>query len=178
MYTETSVHKSNLFVQEGSVESDSLEAGISKRDVGTSDYFEFLSTAAESEEEDSYFGTATNYGADDNFDNVNDYYTADAAESRQYIAPERKDLNFKPIAPEREDLNFKPIAPERRDSTYDPSDAADLPSIEGKGTYSLKLVGQRRLLRRERSATVNHLELPEATQSTLMARIDHSKFMA
>lgn len=166
MYTQTTVHKSNLFVQEGSVERDSLEAGISKRDVDMSDYFEFLSAAAESEEEDSYFGTATNYGTDADFDDVNDYYTADAAESRQYIAPERKDFTF------------KPIAPGRKDSTFDPSDEADLPSIEAKGTYLLKLVGQRRLLRRERSAAVNHLELPEATQSTLMACIDHSKFMA
>ena len=167
MYTGTTIHsyRNNLFVQEGSVERDSLEAEIRKRDVDMSDYFEFLSAAAESEEEDSYFGTAANYEADDNFDDANNYYTADAAELRQYIAPERKDLIF------------EPIAPQRKDSTFDPSDAADLPSIEAKGTYLLKLVGQRRLLRRERSAAVNHLELPEATQSTLMARIDHSRFL-
>ena len=42
---------------------------------------------------------------------------------------------------------------------------ADVPDIDANGKYSLKMVGQRRLLRQERSAAVNHLELPEAIQS-------------
>ena len=57
--------------------------------------------------------------------------------------------------------------------TYD--DSVDINHFEASGKYTLDLIGQRRLLRRQRRATVNHLELPEATESTLMAHIDHSE---
>ena len=57
--------------------------------------------------------------------------------------------------------------------TYDPD--VNINHFEASGTYSLDLVGQRRVLRKERSAAVNHLELPEAMESTLMAHIDHSE---
>ena len=50
-----------------------------------------------------------------------------------------------------------------------------LPEFDAVGTYSLDLVGQKRVLSRERRGTVNHLELPEATESSLMAHIDHSQ---
>ena len=59
------------------------------------------------------------------------------------------------------------------DQTYDPD--VNIDHFEASGTYSLDLIGQRRVLRKERSAAVNHLELPEAMESTLMAHIDHSE---
>ena len=58
--------------------------------------------------------------------------------------------------------------------TYD--DTVELDYIEASGTYSLDLIRQRRVLRHERSAAVNHLELPEAMESTLMAHIDLSEY--
>ena len=57
--------------------------------------------------------------------------------------------------------------------TYD--DTVDIDYFEASGTYSLDLIRQRRVLRRERSAAVNHLELPDAMESTLMAHIDFSE---
>ena len=57
--------------------------------------------------------------------------------------------------------------------TYD--DTVDIDYFEASGTYSLDLIRQRRMLRHERSAAVNHLELPEAMESTLMAYIDLSE---
>ena len=58
--------------------------------------------------------------------------------------------------------------------TYD--DSVDINHFKASGTYSLDLIAQRRVLRRERGAAVNHLELPEATESTLIAHIDHSEY--
>ena len=60
-----------------------------------------------------------------------------------------------------------------KEQTYDPDTSIN--HFEASGNYSLDLIDQRRVLRQERSAAVNHLELPEATQSTLMAHIDHSE---
>jgi hypothetical protein len=54
--------------------------------------------------------------------------------------------------------------------TYD--ETVDIDYFEASGSYSLDLIRQRRVLRHERSAAVNHLELPEAMESTLMAHID------
>ena len=59
------------------------------------------------------------------------------------------------------------------EQTYDPD--VNINHFEASGTYSLDLIGQRRVLRQERSAAVNHLELPEAMESTLTAHIDHSE---
>ena len=59
--------------------------------------------------------------------------------------------------------------------TYD--DTVDIDNIEASGTYSLDLIRQRRVLRQERSAAVNHLELSEAMESTLMAHIDLSELI-
>lgn len=132
-----------------------MEAQISKRDVGISDYFDFLSEVApESEEEEGTFGTETDHQADNNMDVYHDSYDNEVAQSQV--------------------SRIVPLP--REDPTYDPSPEADMPAIDAHGKYSLKMVGQRRLLRQERSAAVNHLELPEATQSSLMANIDHSMF--
>ena len=62
---------------------------------------------------------------------------------------------------------------EGRQPSYDSK--KDLPDFDAVGSYTLDLVGQRRVLQRERRETMNHLELPEATESTLMAHIDHSQ---
>ena len=57
--------------------------------------------------------------------------------------------------------------------TYD--DTVDIDYFNASGTYSLDLIRQRRVLRHERSTAMNHLKLPEAMESTLMAHIDHSE---
>ena len=59
--------------------------------------------------------------------------------------------------------------------SYDPNN--DLPDFDAQGTYNLELVGQRQLLSRQRRGAVNHLELPEAIQSTLLAHVDHSQLL-
>ena len=59
--------------------------------------------------------------------------------------------------------------------TYDES--VDIDYFEASGTYSLDLIRQRRVLLRERREAVNHLELPEVMESTLMAHIDLSELM-
>ena len=59
--------------------------------------------------------------------------------------------------------------------TYD--DTVDIDYIEASGTYTLDLIRQRRVLRHERSAAVNHLDLPETMESTLMAHIDLSEYV-
>lgn len=134
-----------------------MEAQISKRDVDMSDYYEFLSQVApESEEEESTFVTEADHQADNDLDVYDDDYSYDEGAQSQVS---------------------RTVPLPREEPTYDPSPEADMPDIDAKGKYSLKMVGQRRLLRQERSAAVNHLELPEATQSTLMANIDHSMFL-
>ena len=54
-------------------------------------------------------------------------------------------------------------------------ETVDIDYFEASGSYSLDLIRQRRVLRHERSAAVNHLELPEAMESTLMAHTDLSE---
>ena len=55
--------------------------------------------------------------------------------------------------------------------SYDPGMKTN--HYESKGAFSLVLVGQRRILRRAKR-TVSHLELPDATKSSLLAFINHS----
>lgn len=132
-----------------------MEAQISKRDVDMSDYFDFLSEVSpESEEEGGTFGTEADHQEDNNMDIYHDSYDNEGAQSQV--------------------SRIVPLP--REDPTYDSSPEADMPDIDANGKYSLKMIGQRRLLRQERSTAVNHLELPEATQSSLMANIDHSMF--
>ena len=50
-----------------------------------------------------------------------------------------------------------------------------MPEFDAEGSYKMDMVSQRRMLSRERRSAVNHLELPEAVESTLMAHIDHSE---
>lgn len=55
--------------------------------------------------------------------------------------------------------------------TYDPSKKMN--HFEAGGSFSLTLAKQEKLLRRKRSA-IDHLELPEAMESSLLAFINHS----
>ena len=64
----------------------------------------------------------------------------------------------------------------RMDDTPTYDDTVDIDYFEASGTYSLDLIRQRRVLRHKRSAAVNHLELPEAMESTLTASIDLSEY--
>ena len=61
------------------------------------------------------------------------------------------------------------------ETSYD--DTVDIDYVEARGTYTLDLIRQRRVLRHERSAAVNHLEFPEAMESTLLAHIDLSEYL-
>ena len=45
---------------------------------------------------------------------------------------------------------------------------------ESKGSYTIDLVGQRRLVRRTRSVK-DHLNLPDAVESSILAFINHSE---
>ena len=48
---------------------------------------------------------------------------------------------------------------------------------ESKGSYTIDLVGQRRLVRRTRSVK-DHLNLPDAVESSILAFINHSESVA
>ena len=56
--------------------------------------------------------------------------------------------------------------------SYDPS--VNINHFEAKGSYTLDLIGQRRVSRHARS-TKDHLQLPEAVESNLLAFINNSK---
>ena len=58
------------------------------------------------------------------------------------------------------------------DESYDPNMKTNY--YESKGSYTVDLVGQRRLLRRTRSVK-DHLDLPEAVESSILAFINHSE---
>ena len=93
----------------------------------------------------------------------------------------RKDIMFDFSKFPEEQNNFNSDEGEGEEFTMseEPSydDTVDIDYIEASGTYSLDLIHQRRVLRHERSAAVNHLELPEALESTLMAHIDLSEYV-
>ena len=131
------------------------------------DYFEFLSKSApESEFEDD---TVLNMqvdseegGIDNEKDDEDDHTNNDNEDSNYDYGNNDYDSN--------EDASTM-----EEDKTYEPN--ADMPEIDAKGNYTLDLISQQRLSRQERSAKVNHLELPEATESTLMAHINYSKLL-
>ena len=56
--------------------------------------------------------------------------------------------------------------------SFDPN--VDINHFEAKGSYTLDLIGQRRVSRHARS-TQDHLQLPEAVESNLLAFINNSK---
>ena len=140
--------------EEEDVEGDSLEAeeeqqSRDKRELDMSDYFQFLSASVSNSEKDE----------DD------DTRSQDYSETN---GPENNDLGD---GSDEDDV----VSAMEEEQTYDPN--VDMNHMEAKGAYSLDLVGQRRVLQRERRAAVNHLELPEAVESSLMAHIDHSELM-
>ena len=55
--------------------------------------------------------------------------------------------------------------------TYDPT--VNINHFEAQGSYTLDLIGQRRISRHARS-TKDHLQLPEAVESNLLAFINQS----
>ena len=134
------------------------------------DYFDFLSKSApESEfEEDAVLNMETDFEGDTEFENKNDDEddgTDDDDEDFTYDYGNNYDGTYN--NGNNEDTSTI------EDQTYDSN--TDMPEIDSKGSYTLDLIGQQRLSRQERSAAVNYLELPEATESTLMGHIDHSK---
>lgn len=63
---------------------------------------------------------------------------------------------------------------ESEDSSYDPSKKMN--HLEAEGKFSLTLAGQERILRSARDAE-DHLQLPEAVESSILAFINHSECM-
>ena len=60
------------------------------------------------------------------------------------------------------------------DKSYDPSKKMN--HLEAEGKFSLTLAGQERILRSTRDAE-DHLQLPEAMESSILAFINHSECM-
>ena len=145
------------------MEGDSLEAeqgeeqSRDKRELDMSDYFQFLSESVSNSEEDDDDSLSQDYSESDDPD-----YDGDAEKNNIGDGDGSNDDDVV-------------SAMEEEEQTYDPN--VDMNHMEAKGSYSLDLVGQRRVLQRERRAAVNHLELPEAVESSLMAHIDHSELM-
>ena len=130
------------------------------------DYFEFLSKSApesEFEEEDAVLNMEADYDEENDNDGEDDANSDDEDSTNDYSNKYDATNDYN---------NDEDASTMDEDQTYDSN--ADMPEIDAKGNYTLDLIGQQRLSRQERSATVNHLELPEATESTLMAHIDHS----
>ena len=145
-----------------------------KRDLDMADYFEFLSKSApesEFEEEDAVLNMEVDFDEGDT-ENENDDEDGDANDDDDDSNNYDYGNNYDGTNDNNNDEDASTTMDE--DQTYDSN--ADMPEIDAKGNYTLDLIGQQKLSRQERSATVNHLELPEATESTLMAHIDHSKF--
>ena len=134
---------------ENDAEGDSLEATMNddrkKRDVDMADYFEFLSESGHESEVEEDIPSISDT-ANEDFNTASDDYIT-------YYDDQAATMS--------------------EDQTYDSE--TDLPEFVGNSRYSLELVEQRRRLRSGRSTTVNHLELPEATKSTLMAHINESE---
>ena len=144
-----------------------------KRDLDMADYFEFLSKSApesEFEEEDAVLNMEADFdeGDTENENDDEDGNANDDDDDSNYDYGNNYDGT-------NDNNNDEDASTMDEDQTYDSN--ADMPEIDAKGSYTLDLIGQQRLSRQERSATVNHLELPEATESTLMAHIDHSKLL-
>ena len=156
--------------EEGDVEGDSLEAETAdrkKRDIDMSEFFNFVSKAQpqESEEDDD---SPSPQPGDNTDEDVNYVYGDDYAQEEDYsdVYDDGSDATAVDDQEAEEEEDKEP--------SYDSN--TDLPDFDSQGKYTLELVGQRKLLSRERRGVVNHLELPEATQSSLMAQIDHSQF--
>ena len=129
-------------------EEEEEQQSRDKRELDMSDYFQFLSEAVSNSEEDD----DSDYSESDD----SDY---DGGAENNNIGDDEDDV----------------VSAMEEEQTYDPN--VDMNHMEAKGSYSLDLVGQRRVLQRERRAAVNHLELPEAVESSLMAHIDHSELI-
>ena len=152
--------------KDGDVEGDSLEREMGarkKRDIDMSEFFEFLKKSHPLAQVASE-GDATVKPDDSDDDTKNDMYYIygeDRADDDKYGS---------------DDGGVKGGTGEGADADEEPSyhTESDLPDFSARGTYSLKLVGQRRMRNREKRGSVNHLELSEATQSTLMTQINQS----
>ena len=72
-----------------------------------------------------------------------------------------------------EDIDNVPAYDMSEEHTYDPNVDLDN-NFKAQGSYSLNLVSQHRNVRFTRSI-VDHLQLPEAMESSLLAFINHSK---
>ena len=141
-------------------------AARKKRDVDLSEFFDFVSKAQpqESEEDDD---SPSPPPGDNTGEDVNYVYGDDYAQ-------EEDDSDMYDDGSDATAMDDQETEEEDEEPSYDSN--TDLPDFDSQGTYTLELVSQRNLLSRERRGAVNHLELPEATKSSLMAQIDHSQF--
>ena len=162
---------------ENDVEGDTLEAEMGarkKRDIDMSEFFDFVhdNQEEEAEEEESVVGPSTtgdNMGAANAQDTYYVYGENDNAGEQDYSYGDGSDVSEE----EEAVVEGDEAVGEEEQPTYDADH--DLPDFAAQGKYTLELVGERQLMGRERREAVNHLELPEATQSTLLAHFDHSE---
>ena len=148
-----------------------------KRDIDMSEFFDFLSTAQTEdngeEEEDEDTPMPTGPPTDDGSDDMKYVYGDDYAAVEEDLA-NLDEADYAVMEGEEEEEEGGDEGEQEDDqSSYDEN--SDLPDFTAKGSYSMELAGQRKLTGRERRAVVNHLELPGATQGTLMAHVDHSE---
>ena len=140
-----------------------------KRDIDMSEFFNFLSKAQPQQSADKQPGESNDDTLGEDIDYVyGDDYAQEQDDSYMYDGGSDSAAAAAAIDSDED---------QREDGqpSYDPN--SDLPDFDAQGTYSLELVGQRQLLSRQRRGAVNHLELPEATQSTLLAHVDHSQWL-
>ena len=133
-----------------------------RRDMSTEDYFDFITHSDNDAEENSYETWATDTTAEQESD-IHDTVFTDGDSIIQPATENDYD----------DDDGGGGATVEGQKPSYDSQ--TDLPVFDAVGTYSLDLVGQKRVLERDRRADLHHLELPEATESTLMAHVDHSQ---
>ena len=146
-----------------------------KRDLDMSEFFGFLSKAQpqQSADKDGHPLQQPGESNDDTLGEDIDYvYGDDYAQEQDdsYVYDGGSDSAAAAAA-----IDSDEDQREDEQRSYDPNN--DLPDFDAQGTYSLELVGQRQLLSRQRRGAVNHLELPEATQGTLLAHVDHSQLL-
>ena len=133
-----------------------------KRDVDMSEFFNFVSKAQPQQSDDEdHNALPISDSNDDTGEDINYIY---GDQDEDYL---NENEEGKVMGDTQQDDDEQP--------SYDPE--SDLPDFDAQGTYSLELVGQRQLLSRQRRGAVNHLQLPEATQSTLLAHVDHGQLL-
>ena len=153
-----------------------------KRNIDMSEFFDFVSKEHDESEKqenepdypsgpESDGGVANTQEDDDSlsYSLYGDESDDDSALEENYVS----DVDGSDAFAMKEESVTMEEEEEEDEPSYDTN--VNIPDFDAQATYTLELVGQRKLLSRERRLAVNHLELPEATQSTLMGHFDQGE---